>query len=364
MLNKDYRPSKVEQCVLCPGCLKMCEGIAKTESEYAKEGTMLHDKVAKHDTSNLTSEQQIMVERCFELMKRLAPDETWKHEVELNLVDEDFTEIIKGTADAIVIGDIGILCDWKYGRNPVTASADNWQLKTYACMMFDTYDIEACHCIIFQPRLGNAGFSEVTYSREDLEKFPTTLKEIYRTCMHGISLRAGDKQCKYCEAKATCPEYMRWTGQVSNALAKIEHTHALTTDQLAKALEQTAQVKDFIKQLTAQVSAIENVAREKLIKNEVTPDQIGYQLKVRNGARKCADAQKVFELVHEIIPVEQFMSIVDVSIPDLETLYGKLAKEQKKFKSQKEAVNALADTIAPFIERKSDSYQLVKVEDK
>jgi len=254
-----------------------------------------------------------------------------------------------------------ILIDLKFGRGHVTPASDNWQLKTYASMIFQSYDVDFCRCIIFQPRLGTVGFSETTYSREDLADFPLLLKNIYENTQDGIQLHAGEKQCKFCDAKGVCPEYASWTGKVSNAVAKIEHTHALSINELTDALKQTAQVKDFIKQLTSQVSAIENVAREKLIKNEVSPEQIGYMLKVRKGVRKCSNPQEVFNLLNDVIGIEKFMSIVDLSIPELESLYAKEAKEKGLFKSQKDAVKALAETIAPFIERRSDSYSLEKL---
>lgn len=361
-LHKDFRPSGIEKCVLCPGCLKMCEGIPRTSSDAANEGTMLHDKVAHHSTEGLSSEQSIMVERCFELMDRLAPNGGWLHETTLTMNDEEFNEIVKGTADAIFIdGTTGILADWKYGYNPVTVGEDNWQLKTYATMMFQAYDIETCRCIIFQPRLGNKGFSEVTYSRDDLADFPEKLKEVYARTQDGLQLHADAKQCKYCDAKPVCPEYKRFTGQVSDALVSIEHTHELTNERLGEALMQVAQVKDFIKQLDTQVKAVENVARERLIKNEVTPDQIGYCLKTRKGARKCTDAQGVFNLLSEVISIDKFMSVVDISIPDLEALYGKEAKAKGLFKSQKDAVKDVGEKIAPYIERKSDSFTLEKL---
>jgi hypothetical protein len=306
-----------------------------------------------------------MVERCFELLARLDDDMLgWEHNIEMNLVDEDFNEIIKGTADAVLIDEIngiGILPDWKLGRNPVTLACDNWQVKTYISMAFQKYEVERFRGIIFQPRLGTAGFSEVTYNREDLEGFPIELLAIYARTQDGLQLHAGDKQCKYCEAKPTCPEYARWTGQVSSAVAKIGHMHELSIDGLCQALKQTAQVKDFIKQLTAQVASVENVAREKLIKNEVTPDQIGYCLKTRKGARKCSDAQGIFNLISEVVPMDKFMSVVDISISELETVYGKCAKEKGLFKSQKDAVKDIGEKIMPFIERRSDSYMLEKI---
>lgn len=365
-LNPNFRPSKVEQCVLCPGCLKMCEGIPKTESEYAKEGTMLHDKVAKHDISGLTSEQIIAVERCFELQKRLAPDSVWEHEIPMTVTDDEFNEIICGTADLFALkenGRHGILTDMKFGRGAVTPAPENWQVKTYVCMAFQKYDIDFCDGIIFSPRLGTAGFSTCTYSREDLADFPLLLKNIYENTQNGIQLHAGEKQCKFCDAKPVCPEYASWTGKVSNAVAKIEHSHELSIDRLAEALKQTAQVKDFIKQLQERVASIENVAREKLIKNEVTPEQIGYMLKIRKGNRKCVNPQEVFNILSEVIPIEKFMSVVDISISELETLYGKEAKEKGLFKTQKEAVKDVAEKIAPYIERKSDSYMLEKLTD-
>ena len=174
-------------------------------------------------------------------------------------------------------------------------------------------------------------------------------------------MKAGDKQCQYCLAKATCPEYKRYSGQVSDALVAIEHAHELTNDRLGEALAQTAQVKSFIEQLKAQVASVENVARERLIKNEVTPDQIGYCLKTRKGKRECINPQEVFNLLSDVIPIDKFMSIIDVSVPDLETLYGKEAKAKGLFKSQKDAVKDVGEKIAPFIERKSDSFTLEKL---
>lgn len=362
MLHVDFRPSSIEVCTLCPGRLKMCEGLPRTSSPQAEEGTMMHDKVAKHSTEGLTSEQAIMVERCWELMERIAPKAKWIHEQSMAITDDDFNEVVKGTADAIIeLDKHGIIIDFKMGRKPVTPAQDNWQGKTYAAMMFQAYGIDTCRVIFFQPRLGTAGFSEATFTREDFANFPEILKGIFAETQDGLKLKAGDKQCQYCLAKATCPEYKRYSGQVSDALVAIEHAHELTNDRLGEALAQTAQVKSFIEQLKAQVASVENVARERLIKNEVTPDQIGYCLKTRKGKRECINPQEVFNLLSDVIPIDKFMSIIDVSVPDLETLYGKEAKAKGLFKSQKDAVKDVGEKIAPFIERKSDSFTLEKL---
>jgi hypothetical protein len=120
-------------------------------------------------------------------------------------------------------------------------------------------------------------------------------------------------------------------------------------------------MSDFIKQLTAQVEAVKNVARERLIKNEITPDQIGYCLKPRKGARKCSNPTEVYNLISDVVPLDKFMGCVDISIADLETLYGKEAKVKGLYKSQKDAVKAIGEIMNPFIDRKNDSWILEKV---
>lgn len=120
-----------------------------------------------------------------------------------------------GTMDALAITDTTAdVFDLKYGRGVQVFAKENEQGLMYAAAALEEFDlmgeVETIRIHIVQPRLNHFDVWEI--SRSELEERIEALRktsELILAAPDGEGLKAipGDKQCKFCAAKAECPEY-------------------------------------------------------------------------------------------------------------------------------------------------------------
>lgn len=119
-----------------------------------------------------------------------------------------------GTSDAIVVLDRDlVVCDLKYGRGVQVDAEENEQLQLYALGSYSlaslAYDIDTVRMMIVQPRLNHV--SEWAVSVDHLKDFAARAAIAARHAIHQYDGKAepklspGEKQCRFCRAKATCP---------------------------------------------------------------------------------------------------------------------------------------------------------------
>ena len=224
-----FSPSSLGRRRLCPGSFSMEQKVKKPKaSDYAVEGTMLHEVIARRITGqtwtarDLNADQVNAVDSCYEWFKSeiITPlthqcgPEVWSWisaEESLGLWDPTkegtYNCIISGTVDVLVDTRDGyaVIVDWKFGRADVSAVASILQLTGYAVLAFEKHDhIQAIEGYIYQPRTGS--IKKGVFDREDLDKYKETIKETIGAClMEEPPLAASHDACAYCSAIHTCP---------------------------------------------------------------------------------------------------------------------------------------------------------------
>jgi hypothetical protein len=124
-----------------------------------------------------------------------------------------------GTADAIVIeGSLMRVIDLKTGGGIRVESEGNTQLLCYALGAYlkysPAYDISTMALTIVQPPMGN--IDTWTISVEELLAFAEALKLAYAAIQNEPNkFVASDKACKWCHAKAQCPEMERLANEAA-----------------------------------------------------------------------------------------------------------------------------------------------------
>lgn len=242
-------PSGAHRWMRCPGSLVLEAGVPDTGSSYANEGTAAHALAAGHldegwDLSTYVGEKwaveeadgsvayvpitQDMVDHVLDyckLVRQYAEGGTLKVEQRVNFspyvgVDGQF-----GTSDAIIAknGEL-IVIDLKFGMGVRVDAQDNEQAQLYALGALNDWsmlcDFERVTMVIHQPRLNHV--SEWTVTVADLEAFGQRAREAagevlaaqdagggmeHKNTSGPIAeyLAPGEKQCRFCRAKATCP---------------------------------------------------------------------------------------------------------------------------------------------------------------
>jgi Protein of unknown function (DUF2800) len=227
----------------CPGSMVLEVGTADSSSIYADEGTAAHEVAAMclnekrnavayvgrviavgkrkvEVTDDMADHVQTYVDNIRDYAKGA---DTLLVEVRVNYAarlavakEEGF-----GTSDVVILhGDEIQVHDLKFGRGEEVDAENNVQMMLYALGALDEYDglagdFSRVRMVIHQPRIKRAP-SEWSCSVEDLVKFAATARsaactvanaeaEQDRQVLLDVYVRPGEKQCRWCKAKATCP---------------------------------------------------------------------------------------------------------------------------------------------------------------
>lgn len=216
-----------------------------------------------------------------------------------------------GTSDAVIVKaaekHIKVI-DLKYGRGVAVEAEDNTQGQFYGLgtvemldLLYEVEDDWTVEITISQPRVSSSPSVWLT-TVGDLRKFAVRAQVAANHAMHQYAGKAppkltpGEKQCRWCKAKATCPALAAEVREaVSGSTTAPEDFDDLTVadkdfiaerdeDQLAAAMAVTGLVEDWIKAVRAEAE------RRLLAGKPVT----GYKLvRGRAGARAWSDATEV-----------------------------------------------------------------------
>lgn len=213
-----------------------------------------------------------------------------------------------GTADALIVrGDEAIVVDLKTGRG-VEVEAETAQLKAYALGCLEVAetvaDIERVRLVIVQPRAG--GIKEHDLWVDELRAWARDVATpACRKVLEAIDdfsvghLNPGEKQCKFCAAKATCPALRESVAEaVQMDVASPEEfstseplqPNADNPDWIAACLSRVDLIEDWCK-------AVREAAHKRLSDGLPVP---GYKLVAgKRGARAWTDAKAAEEMLRK-----------------------------------------------------------------
>lgn len=258
-------PSSAHRWMTCPGSVLLESTQPDTSSSFADEGTAAHflasecleqkvDAVSfkgrtiivghkitdwltegwtageKVSTFEVDADMASFVQVYVDAIRRKAEGNDLMVEVKV-----DFSRFVGvpdqfGTSDAIVLsadGETMDVDDLKYGRGVRVDAEGNEQMMLYALGAYDQFealgDIKRVRMTIHQPRLDHVSVFET--STEHLLAFGQRAKvaaqkaiDILQTGIYDMNeLVPGDKQCKFCKAKATCPKLRAHVEEVTLA---------------------------------------------------------------------------------------------------------------------------------------------------
>lgn len=343
-------PSGAHRWTRCPGSVVLEAGQPDNTSHYARWGTVAHE-VAGIILGEL-AEVEGLAEwspRCAEgYVGRVFDVEGHQIEFDMELADcvndyvahvESFWEpgdilIVEqavplehitgekgatGTSDCIILKPKQreiVVIDLKGGKGVQVDAENNEQALMYAAGAVEEHDIfhgpfDTFRSVIIQPRLNHV--SEWAFDREVFEAEVERLREaaaraqaliaLAPTNTVGPDLHPGEKQCKFCKAKAVCPalrgavttglhhtagpasveEFADLTlpKQASAAASFKVEAGAVDNDKLAEAMRAAPLIEDWLNAVRAEVE-------RRLLDGQEVP---GYYLGVgKRGNRAWGDA--------------------------------------------------------------------------
>jgi hypothetical protein len=294
--------SKAHRWMACPGSIALEHDLPDTSSPHAEEGTRAHELAAAvlegrpeyTDNADMLAHVNTYVD--YVIRERTG------HQL---LIEQrvDYSDVIGvpnsfGTADCIILaGDTIKIIDLKYGMGVRVDATENEQLMLYALGALETFgllgEFTKAKLVIVQPRLDH--ITEWTVTVEDLALFGERARRLAaqaiaimdRVIDPDRDLRPGEKQCRFCKAKATCPALLSFVqDSVGADFEDLDADDIKTSpigmgpNRLGIALAAVPLIEDWCKAVRAKAES------ELLAGREVS----GYKLvQGRNGRRQWAN---------------------------------------------------------------------------
>jgi len=313
----------------CPGSVAAEEGIPDRSSSFAEEGTRAHDIMEKvlnrqGTPEDYTKDQEMIdgVQMYVDYVMNLYPERKLKALfVERRVSFADWVTDGFGTADTILItDDVLHVVDLKYGRGVQVFADNNPQALLYALGAYSEFEWiwrpKTVKVSIVQPRLDH--ISEFEISVSDLMKFGEAMRQAAEATQDPDAPRVpGEKQCRFCKAKATCPALMKMTAETILAdfddLEPSKPANSLTQKQLSMVMLRKPMIEAWL-------SAVEKTVKEKLLTGE---DFDGFKLVEGRSLRKWRDESDAEEFLSEYYDDNQIFSRKLISPSQAEKLIGK-----------------------------------------
>lgn len=235
-------PSGAHRWVRCPGSVVLEAEYADSSSAFAAEGTCAHDLAASVLTDpefvipvgetktvdgypiRVTQDMADHVMDYCRLVWERAEGKTLLVEQRVPIGHLTGEEDATGTSDVIIVDydqEAIEVIDLKYGMGVKVYAEDNEQMQMYALGALYEHslisDFSWVTMMIHQPRLNHV--AEWTIPMPQLEAFEEQVRgaaktveaaqafpgDVFGEHWAGEYLLPGDKQCRFCRAKATCP---------------------------------------------------------------------------------------------------------------------------------------------------------------
>jgi len=255
------------QWIACPGSISAQENYPKKESVYSQEGTYAHEFAAFCLTQNVSPlnyvnklfQNQIITEEIAKNVNDYV-DYIYEHVSTKSLLFVEkrvnFSKYVPGgfgTLDCAIVNVNNQTCeifDFKYGRGVKVNAINNSQALLYALGMTKELEniikIEKFRLHIVQPRLDHISTWQV--SNDFLKKFSVFIKEKADIALSKNAPRVpGEKQCKFCRAKADCKELYEFTKNILvNEFDDLEK-NTLSDQQKKLILDNKDLIESFLK---------------------------------------------------------------------------------------------------------------------
>lgn len=230
--------SSIERAIACPASAVL--PAIQTTNAMAERGTALHTFIAeaiesgrecalelvpkqyRRDAEAINIEElramfngaEVFYEHAFRWNTRSDKADYLGMITERKYPPLDAFDIV-GTADLYACQDDEMLIvDIKTGKWPVTAAANNWQLRTLAVMASRAFGMGSASVAIAKPRMGTWKVDRATFHAFDLDGFADELREMTERVAKmqdeytvGVipDVYPSEKACEWCPCRKACP---------------------------------------------------------------------------------------------------------------------------------------------------------------
>lgn len=284
-----FAPSSATRWLNCQGSFGLGLQLPDApSSEYADEGTRLHDVAAAYLRQDPKNASPVMVQEdylflqpyldhCMALIPRCN-----RYEIEQR---QEFSQLLFGTPDFIGIGPDWLeVVDLKTGAGIMVQPEENDQLLCYAFMVLHARQPNwnpKVRLTIAQPTDEERPIKSWQTTAEHVRAWGVRAQAAMQAAIEGsFQLEPGD-HCRFCKAKPVCPKLM---GHVTDALPVV--VRELRPDRLTYWLDKADLMQQWL-------DGLREVAHDLACSGHPIP---GYELKPKRATRSWADEEQAAKI--------------------------------------------------------------------
>jgi len=304
----------------CPGSVAAEDAVGpRSSSPFAEEGSCAHEladlvlsnggnafdwvgrQLIERNAHTVERDMAAYVQEYVDYVVSLGGHQEYEQRV-------DFSDWVPGgfgTSDGIVTnGDTLYVVDLKYGKGVRVDADHNPQGMLYALGALSERDMlqdfERVVIVIHQPRLDHISEWETTPAH--IYEWAEWVKERAELALSKDAPRQpGEKQCRFCAAKATCPALFRHTQETllsdfDRLDGDLPGTDALTDAQLRQVLDNKKLIQTFL-------DAVEGHVNERLSHGGTFP---GYKMVAGRSVRRWADVEAAEKALRDALGEDAF----------------------------------------------------------
>lgn len=320
-------PSAAHRWMVCPGSVRLCEGLEETRSEYAAEGSAAH-----HLAELILRDPELMGSFLGETIDGFFIDLEMLKAVSLyvNFVRDTFGDDFQieqsldmrplipgmwGTGDVTSWHEAQrkvSICDFKYGHVSVEVE-ENPQLLSYAlgvALRYHNRGVEKVEIFIVQPRAPHPDGPIRRYEIDvvDLYGFCIALQACAEAAEAADAPLHAGGHCRFCGAAGFCPELrnrvydavgaMRMDGKI----VSMADPKKYEPEELTKALDNRSMILDWL-------NALGSFAHAEAMRGRTPP---GWKLIAKRSTRQWKDENGTVSALRIVgLPEED---IFDISV--------------------------------------------------
>lgn len=375
-----YSPSGAHRWMRCPASLYATLHIESPSTEFAAEGTLLHEIIelcldlgleaedflgkrmtADGFTFEVTQDHVWMLDPMVQ-SARLEPGKMF---VEQRVSAERWVPECWGTLDTGWVSKRQIkIRDNKFGAGVEVDAVENEQLMIYALAFWDNiarHETKAKDFVLWidQPRVSSGGGVWAT-TLDRLLRFADKLQEAYERCEAAEpEYEPGEKQCRFCAIRNSCEARQAFMLDVIGQKFEDLDEDPILPPTLPRAL--TPERRSYIVKHRKMIEQwLERLHAEVLFDAMTGKPAPGFKaIDGRAGARKWRDQKSAIKALKKLIPAEKIFNTVLISPSEAEKMIPPTNRELLKpltVQAQGKPVLADEDHPKPAIKRTVDKF--------
>lgn len=334
----------------CSGWLALSRDIPRKDTKDSLAGTAGHAALSGEDIE-LDSKMELTVEMCREIEARIVAQlgfETATCEREKRFWYNRDGVKFSGQADVAYGKEdrTGLIIDFKTLHGKQQEAKENLQLRALVVLLAENWTLETVTAAIVAPWLPGQ-FSLVEYGPEEITTARTEIVSAVKASLAPDAPRVCGAWCKWCPAKAICPEVNSQSEAVTiRAQWSLE---SLSAGQRGHLLDQIVWAEDI---LAAKKAGLRSML-------ESDPDSVsGWMLKPGKNRRTISNVNAAYDAFKGQMTLQEFIALCQLSPAKIEEF---LYQQDKKNHTRKEVEAGVETTLGDLVETKQDRDSLAKI---